>query len=594
MGYYPADSAVPYTKASDLTAASSVAQQEKFMVVNASGSPVLVEKQHTGFTRLFVDSVPPTGTFVAGKDIWIDTSGTYGVLKVWNGSTWDNRGYVHPNHTGDVSSTGDGVTVIGQNKVTNAKLSDVPASTVKGNLAGTTGDPQDITLSALKTALGIDEVSGLSVGTEDGDIALLSDGGIFPVSTIPSVDQLSGTLPILSGGTGATSTEGARSSLDVMRSMSDTIIVKSEADLPAASGGIIQLEDNKTYIFSGTVGIGANKIVAGAENIISGFNAKKDIIASSAADWLISSSDKNLVVVDIGLRNTVGGIFDFSSTTSANSLFIRNVSIEECSKVGSISSSTMSSIDIFRTTILSCSSGFSFTGSFSLISVDKMTQFGDIGSSEYGLSIDAAAQTVSLSDILFNSDTETCVYINPASIDNGILRNVINTGTSTTLTGVDHSTIKWQIRSVSGEEDSYVGAYMYLAGNDSATDITSIGGWVKVAGATSVSYLSKMSSDASNKITYGGLSNYDLTINAAITGVSGSGTQQDHELAIAVNGTIDTTTISSLTTRSAGLPVSCSIHSILSLNEGDYIELYARNNTSTTDVTISELQMVVS
>lgn len=63
--------------------------------------------------------------------------------------------YSHPNHTGDVTSTGDGSTVIGANKVltamvntnaiTNAKLAQVSTASIKGRTSASTGDPEDLT-----------------------------------------------------------------------------------------------------------------------------------------------------------------------------------------------------------------------------------------------------------------------------------------------------------------------------------------------------------------------------------------------------------------------------------------------------------------
>lgn len=61
--------------------------------------------------------------------------------------------YVAPNHTGDVTSVGDGATTISNDAVTNAKLDNMAANTVKGRNAGTSGDPVDI-------AVGQNEVLG--------------------------------------------------------------------------------------------------------------------------------------------------------------------------------------------------------------------------------------------------------------------------------------------------------------------------------------------------------------------------------------------------------------------------------------------------
>lgn len=60
--------------------------------------------------------------------------------------------YAHPNHSGDVTSVGDGATTITNNAVTNAKLADMAAQTFKGRTAAGAGDPEDLTV-AQATAL---------------------------------------------------------------------------------------------------------------------------------------------------------------------------------------------------------------------------------------------------------------------------------------------------------------------------------------------------------------------------------------------------------------------------------------------------------
>lgn len=53
--------------------------------------------------------------------------------------------YSHPNHSGEVTSAGDGAQTIIADAVTNAKLANVPTATFKGRTTAATGDPEDLT-----------------------------------------------------------------------------------------------------------------------------------------------------------------------------------------------------------------------------------------------------------------------------------------------------------------------------------------------------------------------------------------------------------------------------------------------------------------
>lgn len=66
-----------------------------------------------------------------------------------------NQSYTHPNHYGDVTSVNDTSTVISNNVVTNAKLTDMAKNTFKGRYTQTTGDPEDLTVEQVKQILDI-------------------------------------------------------------------------------------------------------------------------------------------------------------------------------------------------------------------------------------------------------------------------------------------------------------------------------------------------------------------------------------------------------------------------------------------------------
>jgi hypothetical protein len=53
--------------------------------------------------------------------------------------------YTHPNHSGDVTSAGDGATTIAAGAVTNAKLANMATARIKGRVTAGTGSPEDLT-----------------------------------------------------------------------------------------------------------------------------------------------------------------------------------------------------------------------------------------------------------------------------------------------------------------------------------------------------------------------------------------------------------------------------------------------------------------
>lgn len=63
--------------------------------------------------------------------------------------------YVHPNHTGDVTSVADGAQTIVANAVTNAKAAQMATKTYKGRTSALTGNAEDVAVATLKTDLGL-------------------------------------------------------------------------------------------------------------------------------------------------------------------------------------------------------------------------------------------------------------------------------------------------------------------------------------------------------------------------------------------------------------------------------------------------------
>ena len=98
--------------------------------------------------------------------------------------------YTHPNHTGDVSSTGDGATVIGAGKVTLAMQADMATDSFVGRDTIGSGAPEVLSIADAKALLAIVEnvSTSLSFGTITGTTVPINSDGSSPDITLLAAD----------------------------------------------------------------------------------------------------------------------------------------------------------------------------------------------------------------------------------------------------------------------------------------------------------------------------------------------------------------------------------------------------------------------
>lgn len=111
--------------------------------VTATAKATPVDADELGFSDSAASNVLKSMTFANLKSF----------LVTYFNTLYNN--YVHPNHSGDVTSVADGATTIASNAVTNAKLADMATQTFKGRNTAATGDPEDLSITTVKTMLGL-------------------------------------------------------------------------------------------------------------------------------------------------------------------------------------------------------------------------------------------------------------------------------------------------------------------------------------------------------------------------------------------------------------------------------------------------------
>ena len=150
---------------------------------------------YTG-TDNFIDSATNLeGTGIATGDTVVYHDATDNNVKKGFVSDLPFNNYSHPNHTGDVTSAGDGATTIANEAVTNAKLAHMAANTVKVRNANSTGDPSDFALANTEILIG--DGSGFQAASLSGDATMTNTG----VVTLKATGSAAGVQGSTANGT---------------------------------------------------------------------------------------------------------------------------------------------------------------------------------------------------------------------------------------------------------------------------------------------------------------------------------------------------------------------------------------------------------
>jgi hypothetical protein len=377
---------------------------------------------------------------------------------------------------------------------------------------------------------------------------------------------------------------------------SNLVYVYSLADLPTPASANITLDATKMYIFSGAVDISPNFITINGAGL-RGTDPGKDMIISTVSGAILRSTNTNIFIQDVAIAPNSASTKAYDVSDNTGTKYFNSFSgasvVELTPSLGVGQISGFKAITFIKN-LWKVSDGVKITGTVGKFT-SSLNFIEGIGSGGSGIELLAGinVQDIDIANNYFVYTENTGIKINGGTIIRGRLTTNMFRGVTTPLTGIDSYSAGWNMLSNSGIPDSREFSFIYFNNNATTTALTTVGTYYKIAGVTTVVNQKRFTA-TDNRITYTNVEGTTGRI-TIVVGAKSPATACNVSIALAKNGVVITTPVSSVTDATNNQTVQLVLTTEVDLVQNDYIEVWiARTNTCATPILVSDLQFRVS
>lgn len=372
-------------------------------------------------------------------------------------------------------------------------------------------------------------------------------------------------------------------------------LVDNKDKLPTPVNGVITLVDNNSYFVVDAIDLTGDRIVCGLNNAIFGTSSENSRLFSTGLDanTPLITSQYSLPLRNIAL--THGLIFDLNGDGVTTALDWVAVNMVDSANIGTIANYT--NVIIKDSAILN-SAGLTFDGTIGTVGFDGCLfapyDGGTALIASPTLNITRRFRVIYSAFVVFGSRvgidfSESVTVPNEAYI----LDTVSFAGGATYIQGVDSSSNKALFINNTGITNSSSVGFMFDVDNALLTDVVTQGTWYKANIVTSAGADNSKFNHTDNRLTYAGFltQNFNIYVNASISVASPN---QNISIAIAKNGVVITDTEMRARCATSGQDYPVSTGYTLSLSSNDYIEVFVKNNSSSADIRVTDLNCLIN
>ena len=376
------------------------------------------------------------------------------------------------------------------------------------------------------------------------------------------------------------------------------IFITQKSDFPASVGGIITLENEYTYFITGHIDLIGDRLVSGENTTIIGGSSENCTITSTGLGVGIAlfTSEWTTPIRNIAFKD-VDTALDIDGNTNLVALDWTGVNFVNVPNVGVIDNADNF---IFNIGAFLNSQGLLFTGTIGTVGISNSIFTGD-GTSGSIIELDATCiitrrfRVIYSSMIAFTSTSAINVDAAVTIPTEGFILDTVNfSGGSTYLSGLDETSNKALFIRCVGIQNTSVNGQMYMQNNAVATTVAVTSTFYKVAGVTLPSADNEKYTETDNRLTNNATIERKYLISCSLSFSSGNNNICEFGFYDSKLAAVRTPSRTKTTANSAGRAENVSFSCVVQHSENDYIEIWCANNSASNDITVTDMNVVIT
>jgi hypothetical protein len=371
-----------------------------------------------------------------------------------------------------------------------------------------------------------------------------------------------------------------------------------EYNLPASVGGVVTLLAGKTYLLSEPIDLLGDRIVAGGVCNLIGTSSETASITSTGLGVGVPllTSDFTIVLESITIKN-VDTAIAIDGNVNLVALDWRNVNFENVPNVGVIN--TCDNF-IFDTSAFLGAQGLRFTGTIGTVAMNN-SLFRGLGSAGKIIELDASCTITRRFRIIYSSvvafgstvgiDVNTSVII---PIEAYILDTVNFSGGSSYLSGVDNTNNKALFVNCVGITNTAVNGQLFMQNNATATTISNTSDFFKIEGTTTASPDNAKFTHSDNRLTCDAVIQRKYLIQCTLSFAAGATNVCEFGFYDSQLVAVRTPSRTKATANAGGRAENVNFVCVVTMKQGDFLEVWAKNTSATTNITVDQLNFVIT